>query len=225
MSRKDEVKLMVTIVSHGHSDNVVCKLREEHIGLHYASQGFGTASSEILDYFGIGETEKDVLFSLVSEAKADKIMDGIHAGMDLHLPGRGIVFTMPLSAVSKIVERTLYNDLNESDTEEGEHMDEQAKYSLVMTVANRGYVDTVMEAATKAGARGGTVIHAKGVGDEEAGSFFGITLQPEKDLILMLVQQKDKLAVMQAVGKAAGMLTKAHGILFALPVENFGGIS
>ena len=104
-------------------------------------------------------------------------------------------------------------------------MDEQAKYSLVVTIANRGYVDTIMEAATQAGARGGTVIHAKGVGDEEAGSFFGITLQPEKDLILMLVPQKEKLAVMQAVGKAAGMLTKAHGILFSLPVESFGGIS
>ena len=225
MNGKDEVKLMVTIVSRGHSDIVVRKLREEHIGLHYVSLGFGTATSEIMDYFGIGETEKDVLFSLVPETKANKIMERIRAGMDLHLPGRGIIFIMPLNAVSKIVERTLFNDLTESDREEREQMEEQAKYSLIVTVANRGYVDTVMEAATQAGARGGTVIHARGVGDEEAGSFFGISLQPEKDMILMLVPQKDKLAVMQAVGKAAGMLTKAHGILFSLPVENFGGIS
>jgi nitrogen regulatory protein PII len=94
-----------------------------------------------------------------------------------------------------------------------------------MAITNRGYVDTVMEAATAAGARGGTLIHARGLGTEEAGKFFGITLQPEKDIVMILVPQKKKTEIMQAVGKAAGMLTKAHGILFSLPVEDFGGIA
>ncbi len=227
MSRKDAIKLMVTIVPRGGSDAVVKKFKEQQLGLHYVSLGFGTANSEILDYFGIGETEKDVLFSLVPCTKAQQIMENINDGMNLHLPGRGIVFITPLNAVSKIVERTLYNDLttSETDLEERESMENKGKYSLIMAVTNRGYVDTVMEAANSAGARGGTVIHARGLGNEEAGHFFGITLQPEKDIVIMLVQQKHKVAVMQAVGKAAGMLTKAHGILFSLPVEDFGGIS
>lgn len=227
MSQKDEIKLMVTIVPRGGSEAVVRKFKEEHLGLHYVSLGFGTANSEILDYFGIGETEKDVLFSLVPFSKAKQIMENINDGMNLRLPGKGIIFITPLNAVSKIIERTLYNDLetSESNLEEQESMENKAKYSLVMAITNRGYVDTVMEAATSAGARGGTVVHARGLGNEEAGKFFGITLQPEKDIVIMLVQQKNKVAVMQAVGKAAGMLTKAHGILFSLPVEDFGGIS
>lgn len=228
MSHKEEIKLMVTIVPRGGGEAVVRKFKEEHLGLHYVSLGLGTANSEVLDYLGIGETEKDVLFSLVPVSKAKQIMENINDGMNLRLPGRGIIFISPLNAVSKIVERTLYSDLTTSETDlevEKESMESKAKYSLVMAITNRGYVDTVMEAATSAGARGGTVIHARGLGNEEVGSFFGITLQPEKEIVIMLVQQKNKVAVMQAVGKAAGMLTKAHGVLFSLPVEDFGGIS
>jgi len=228
MSQKDEIKLMVTIVPRGGSEVVVRKFKkEEHLGLHYVSLGLGTANSEVLDYLGIGESEKEVLFTLVPSSKAKQIMENIKDGMNLHLPGKGIIFISPLNAVSKIIERTLYSDLGnyEPNLEEEEPMENKAKYSLVMVITNRGYEDTVMEAATSAGARGGTLIHARGLGNEEAGKFFGITLQPEKDIVMILVQQKNKLAVMQAVGKAAGMLTKAHGILFSLPVEDFGGIS
>ncbi len=227
MNRKDEIKLMVTIVSRGRSEKVLKMFQEENLGLHYVSLGLGTANSEILDYFGIGETEKDVLFSLVPAVKAVKIMDNINNGMNLNLPGKGIIFIMPLTAVSKLVERTLYNDVTDADRQEEveRDMDNEIKFSMVMAVVNRGYVDDVMEAAKGAGARGGTVLHARSVGNEEVGNFFGITLQPEKDIILLVVPQKIKTPVMQAVSQAAGIHTKAHGILYSLPVEAFGGIS
>lgn len=226
---QNEIKLMVTIVPRGNSERVVEMFKRDHLGLHYDCLGLGTANSEILDYLGIGETEKDVLFSLVPAEKAHKIMNNIHAGMNLKLPGRGIIFVMPLNAVSKSIVRTLENDTRGfDDQEEGEseEMENEAlKYSMVMAIINRGHTDTVMDAAKEAGARGGTVIHARGLGNEEAGHFFGITLQPEKEIIMILVQQKHKVAVMQAITKAAGMLTPAHGIVFSLPVEGFAGIS
>ena len=227
MSR-NEIKLMVTIVPRGNSERVVEMFKKDQLGLHYDCLGLGTANSEILDYLGIGETEKDVLFSLVPADKAIKIMNNIHAGMNLKLPGRGIIFILPLNAVSRIIERTLESDAKRSEQEEGESEEmenESLKYSMVMAIINRGHTDTVMDAAKEAGARGGTVIHARGMGNEEAGHFFGITLQPEKEIIMILVPQKKKVEVMQAITKAAGMLTPAHGIVFSLPVEGFAGIS
>ncbi|MDD5952274.1 MAG: hypothetical protein PUC32_01260 [Oscillospiraceae bacterium] len=227
MSRNDQIKLMVTIVTRGHSENVIKMFKQEHLGLHYVSLGLGTANSEILDYFGVGETEKEIVFSLVPSVKAAKIMENIKSGMNLRLPGKGIIFILPLTAVNKVVERTLYNDLDPQELEEGEmeEMENQVQFSMVMAIINRGFVDDVMEAAKGAGARGGTVIHARGVGNEEAGKFFGITLQPEKDIVMILVPHKQKVAVMQAITQAAGIRTKAHGILVSLPVEAFGGIS
>lgn len=227
MTRNDPIKLIVTIVPRGGADHVVENFQAQQIGIHHVSLGFGTANSEILDYLGIGETEKDVLFSLAPSSKAKEIMDNIDTGMSLHLPGRGIIFILPLNAVSKVVQRTLHSELEDEDSspKEAEEMENQAKYSLVMAIIDRGHVDTVMDAAKAAGAGGGTVIHARGLGSEAAGKFIGITLQPEKDVVMLLVRQKNKVEIMNAVGKAAGMRTDAHGILFSLPVEDFSGIS
>ena len=99
---------------------------------------------------------------------------------------------MPLTAVSKLVERTLYNDVTDADRQEEveRDMDNEIKFSMVMAVVNRGYVDDVMEAAKGAGARGGTVLHARSVGNEEVGNFFGITLQPEKTLYCSLYRKR-----------------------------------
>ena len=44
-------------------------------------------------------------------------------------------------------------------------------YELLVVIANQGYTDVIMDAARKANATGGTVIHAKGTGMEKAESF------------------------------------------------------
>ena len=53
------------------------------------------------------------------------------------------------------------------------------EHELIISIFNRGYSDTVMDAAKKAGARGGTVLNARGTGSHEVEKFFGITIQPE----------------------------------------------
>ena len=82
-----------------------------------------------------------------------------------------------------------------------------------------------MEAARPAGAGGGTVIHARGASSQEGSHFFGITIQPEKEMLLIVVDKEHKLPVMQAVTKAAGMQTEGHGIVFSLPVTALMGIA
>ena len=57
-------------------------------------------------------------------------------------------------------------------------------HDLILTIVERGYADDVMDAAKAAGARGGTILHARGTGSKEAEKFFGIIVQPEKELIL-----------------------------------------
>ena len=61
-------------------------------------------------------------------------------------------------------------------------MDAQRKFDLIITVVNRGFTDDVMHAAKSAGATGGTIMHARGTGIHEAERFFGVSIQPEKEL-------------------------------------------
>lgn len=98
------------------------------------------------------------------------------------------------------------------------------KFSLILVIAESGYSDQVMEAAKSAGATGGTLLHARGVGREEDGTIAGAPLQTEKEIVLILAGQHNQRGIMDAVNKSCGLLTEAKGIVLALPVEEIAGI-
>lgn len=103
-------------------------------------------------------------------------------------------------------------------------MDER-KYSLIVTIVNRGYADEVMEAARNAGARGGTILYAHGAGLHETETFFGISIRPEKEIVLILSDNEIRPTIMQAIVKKVGMTTEGAGISFSLPVGGVAGIA
>ena len=93
--------------------------------------------------------------------------------------------------------------------------------SLVLAIANPGYTDTIMERAKAAGATGGTVIYARGVGHDGASRFLGITLQSDKEIIAILTPAEQRLPIMQAVNQGFGLRAEAKAVVFSLPVEDF----
>ena len=98
-------------------------------------------------------------------------------------------------------------------------------YEVVMCIVNAGYSDVVMDAAREVGARGGTVIHARGTANKEAEQFFQITIQPDKEIVMILVPADIKDAVLHAVYRNAGLKSAGQGIAFSLPVDNVVGIA
>ena len=97
-------------------------------------------------------------------------------------------------------------------------------YEMVICIVNAGYSDTVMEAAKAAGARGGTVLHARGTANKEAEAFFQISIEPEKDLVMMIVPSKIKDAVLHEIYQKAGLNSNGQGIAFSLPVDKTVGL-
>ena len=94
-----------------------------------------------------------------------------------------------------------------------------AKFQLLVCIVNAGFSQNVMEAARAAGARGGSIIRGRGSANPEAEEFFNISIQPDKEVILILVTNEIKDAVMTAVFKNSGLSTEGQGIAFSLPVE------
>lgn len=91
---------------------------------------------------------------------------------------------------------------------------------LILCVVNSGFSETVMAAATGAGARGGTVINARGTANKEAEKFFHITIHPDKEIVLILVPASIKDNVLHALYQNVGLDTECQGIAFSLPVDN-----
>ena len=98
-------------------------------------------------------------------------------------------------------------------------------HELIICIVNNGFSDTVMEAAKDAGARGGTVLNARGTANKEAESFFHIAIQPEKEVVMILVDSKIKDAVLHALYQKAGLDTMGQGIAFSLPVDDVVGLT
>ena len=100
-----------------------------------------------------------------------------------------------------------------------------SKFEMILCIVNTGFSETVMDAAKEVGARGGTVIHARGTANKEAEQFFHITIQPDKEIVLILVPVEIKDDVLHAVYRSAGLKTESQGIAFSLPVDDVVGIS
>ena len=98
-------------------------------------------------------------------------------------------------------------------------------YEVVFCVVNAGYSELVMDAAKEVGARGGTVIHARGTANKEAVKFFSITIQPDKEIVMILVPSKIKDEVLRAVYRQAGLKSAGQGIAFSLAVDEVVGIA
>ena len=98
-------------------------------------------------------------------------------------------------------------------------------HEAIFCIVNSGYSETVMDAAKKLGARGGTVINARGTASKEAESFFHITIQPEKEIVMIIVPSSIKDDVLHALYKEVGLDSAGQGIAFAMPVDSVVGIS
>lgn len=99
------------------------------------------------------------------------------------------------------------------------------KHEVICCIVNTGFSDDVMDAAREFGARGGTVIRARGTANLEAERLFNIAIQPEKELVLILVESKIKDDILHALYKAVGLKTPGQGIAFSMPVESVVGLS
>ncbi len=225
----ERFKLLIAIVDRGRGTKVVNLFRSHHLHFDFACLGSGTASSRILSYFGLDETAKELVWTLSPCRRVRAVFQEAKTQLKLQKPGGGILFSVPLSAISGQIPPVL---IKPEYSKEDESMDENLNgsqkkgkaYELILTIANRGFTDRIMEAARNAGAKGGTAISARRVGYEDGENPFGFTLQPEKEIVAILIPREDKLPVMRAINREAGLKTECRGILFSVPVDDILGL-
>ena len=97
-------------------------------------------------------------------------------------------------------------------------------HQVIFAIVNSGYAEEVMDVARENGARGGTILNARGVAGEEAAAFFGITLHAEKEILMIVTEKTLRDGILNAIYKQMGMAKKAQGIAFSLPVSDVAGL-
>lgn len=224
--RPQRTKALLAIVNRNDEADLKELLDERSVSLGLVFAGTGTAHSAVLDYLGIGETEKAVILCLIPENDERALLRAVRHNFLKYRAGKGIAFTMPLSGVSEIVSGGLVKAATEKSTDGNKIMkDENRKYDLIVAAVAVGHVDEAMDAARAAGAAGGTIVRARATGNEKAEQFIGINLTDEQEILLIVAKRERKLAIMQALSERVGLKTPAGGVVFSLPVDHTAGIS
>lgn len=98
------------------------------------------------------------------------------------------------------------------------------KYDLIVTIVNKGFAEEVVETTKKAGAEGGTIINGRGTGIHENVKLLGIPIEPEKEIVLTLIDSNKTDRVLEAVSKAVELNKPNKGVAFVMEVEKTVGI-
>lgn len=219
----NNIYMLGIITNRGMREKFLQFFKEYHIEVTFTTLGRGTANSSLLDYLGMEATEKAVYFAVVTFDTWKNLKRGLYTRMRIDVPGRGIAFLVPLSSIGgkKILQ---YLTVGQKIEIEEESVLKNTEYELLVTIANSGYTETIMDAARSAHAPGGTFIHAKGSGVEHAKKFLGICLAEEKEMVFIVVKTAQKNDIMRAIMEQAGVDTPAGALVFSVPVTDTAGI-
>ena len=99
------------------------------------------------------------------------------------------------------------------------------KNEVIFCIVNEGFSEVVMDAARKAGAKGGTVMRGRGTANPEAEKLFGLSVSPQKEVVMMVVESAVRNAVLHALYISSGLDTPGQGIAFSLPVDGTAGLN
>lgn len=188
----------------------------------YSTLAHGTARSQTLDLLGIEQSEKTIHQTVITHNKMHELIDALENELQIDLPDRGIALAIPLASIATKKALDFFSG-DHAEDEMIENEQKTAEMELIVVICNKGHTDEVMSAAREAGAGGGTVIHAKGTGAAYADKFFGISIMDEKELIYIVSKKESRSAIMTAIIEHAGAGTKAHAVVFSVPVTDTAG--
>ena len=182
--------------------------------------GRGTATDRMLDLLGIESRENRIVLTVADPQKTRELIEEQRRVLYLGMPGNGLVIALPIKSIGggKTL-AYLSGDASPKYTPEAAY-----DHELILAIANEGCTDMVMDAARAAGATGGTVIHGKGVGQENTKKFFNVSIAQEKEVVMIVTYRPQKAAIMQSILKLAGPDSKAGAIVLSLPVSEIAGL-
>ena len=204
-------RLLMLITTPKLAEKALLLFEKGRLPMQIQAYAHGTASREMMDMLGL-DSGDDLLVHLRRELR-------------LGLSGSGIAFTVPMSGANKRVLQMVQQLCEEKPRAEiRRKVMQENEYQIIVALVNQGYSEEVMAAARPAGAAGGTVLHSRRVGAEEALSQWGFSLQEEKEAVMILTRAESKLAIMQAICDSCGLQSEAQGIVLSLPVDRVVGL-
>lgn len=191
-----EGSLLIAFLGHNQADRFAAAARRCGAGGATAVPAKGTASSKILRMLGLGDKSRDLVLVLLSDdSTAAEIFEAAKADTEI-------------TGVCALL-----------NSDEEKNM--KANWKMITIIVNTGYADDIMHVARNAGAGGGTVVHARGTAPQNAEHFLGVTIVPDKEMVMILCPSEDEKKITEAISAMDCLKEKGVGIMYSQAVEHF----
>ena len=100
--RYDKLDIIISVVQRGLGEEVIHVTKSRGVYVNLICPGRGTATSSILEMFGLGATEKDIILSFVKTDETHEVITAISKKLEFDKPGGGIAFAVPVQSIAGI---------------------------------------------------------------------------------------------------------------------------
>ena len=210
--------IMTLILSEHQCQKFVRIAKEKDIRGGIIVFGKGTVKSATLNLLGVKSQKKEVVNILLEKEKAKEVLEFFTNKLQLHEPGHGIAYTTPAITAGQIINNK-QGTWNTVQCMEGESM-----FKKLTVVVNRGMAEDVMDIARKSDIKGGTILHGRGTGSEFTAKLFGKEIEPEKELVMILMPSDLIDKVVNDLYQELQLGVPGNGILFVEPILDVRGL-
>ena len=211
--------VLLSIVERDKGNKLIKELENQNIKVNFHCVGLGTAPTEMMDIFGIGTKDKDIIISLGKEDTVKDMMTDFGSTFESHSKYGGLMIILKTSAASRILTEILSFGSDKNSEKGNVAMKNEHHNNLIIISVNEGYSDDVMQVARKAGATGGTVIKGRLANIEQFADIGKTDVDDEREILCILAPLKTSAQIMEDVNKEFGTTSAANGIIFAIPTE------
>ena len=212
-----EYELICCIVNNGQGSKVLKISKNNGIRGGTVFMGSGTIKNKLLNFLDLDDVKKEVVFMAAPSKAAHEAAKALDREMTFRKRNHGIAFTIPMGNLIGSMDNEFSND-NE------DRMVKDTVYSAIFTVVDRGVGNDVVDAANAAGARGATIIHARGSGIHETGMLFAMEIEPEKDMVMILAKDDVRSGILASIRENLHIDEPGKGIIFTLGVSEAYGL-
>ena len=211
------LELVCVIVNDGLGSRLMKSAKRNGFSGGTITYGKGTVNNRLLDYLGISDIRKEIIYLAADQSKAYEALDKINKEFEFHKPNHGIVFTTSMCSVygSKNV------DCHQLENKRGAN---KQMYHVITVIVDKGNAEDVVRAAEKAGSKGGTILNGRGSGVHETSKVFAMEIELEKEIVLILSEVDHTDAIISSIRKDLKIDEPGNGIIFVQDVNKTYGI-
>lgn len=223
-----EIVCLYVIVNFGLGSKVLKIAKQNGVRGGTICLGKGTVKNKILELLDLTDIRKEIVIMVAEKNIGFKALEALNHELQFQKPNHGIAFCISVTGFYGTRGYSNVNYCNSDNKEIQINIEDRGEknimYNAIYVVVDKGKAEEVIDAATKAGSKGGTIINGRGAGIHETSKLFAMEIEPEKEIVLILAETSTTEQIVSSIWSNLKMDEPGNGIIFVQDVIKTYGI-